>query len=126
VANVGGQLNGASLPMKAALSASYRVFLVQPTEAKTTSQQELGLMAQGDVGAKDSTQTVFGVGAEYRYAETLALRVGYRGQKYGELTGLKGLTMGIGVKVKRMELSYALVTLGDFGKSNLITFAAGF
>lgn len=126
VANVGGQLNGADLPMKASVSASYRIALDKPTGMKTISSKELGLMAQGDVGMKDSSQTVFGVGAEYRYAEILSARVGYRGQNYGELTGLKGLTMGIGLKVKKMELSYALVTMGDFGKSNLITLTAGF
>ena len=52
--------------------------------------------------------------------------MGYHSQKFGALTGLKGLTTGIGVKVKKMDLSYALVTLGDFGKSSLLTLAVGF
>jgi len=127
VGNVGGTVNGAALPTLATLSASYRVVLAKPTKKmKTIALQELGFMAQGDLGVKDSTQTAFGVGAEYSYASTLALRVGYRAEKYGALTGLKGLTMGVGLKVKKMDLSYALVTMGDFGKSNLLTLAVGF
>lgn len=127
VGNFGGTVNGAALPMMAFLSASYRMVLAKPTKKmKDISLQELGFMAQGDWGVKDSTQSTLGVGTEYSYAGTLALRVGYRAEKYGALTGLKGLTMGVGVKVRKMDLSYALVTLGDFGKSSLLTLAMGF
>ena len=126
IVNVGGKLNEASLPTTGTLSASYKIQLTETTKTDKTVRQELGVMAQGEWGLKGDPQTAAGAGAEYRYADTLALRVGYRGASYGELTGLKGLTAGVGVTVKKLEFSYALVTLGDFGKSHLLSLKVGF
>jgi opacity protein-like surface antigen len=126
VLNVGGELNGASLPTTGTLSASYKIQLTETTKTDKTVRQELGVMAQGEWELKGDQQTAAGAGVEYRYADTLALRAGYRGASYDELTGLKGLTAGVGVTVKKLELSYALVTLGDFGKSNLLSLKASF
>lgn len=124
--NVGGKLNEADLPSTASLSASYKWKLAEKLKNGKSLRQDLGVMAQGDWVLHDSNQNAFGLGAEYSYAETLSLRAGYRGTKYGELTGVKGLTCGIGVRVKKMELSYALVTLGDLGSSSLLSLKAGF
>jgi hypothetical protein len=126
VENVGGKLNEASLPTMGILAASYRIPLVESARNSGGAHQDLGVMAQGDLGLIDSRLNAFEVGAEYRYAEVLALRAGYCGAKYSDSTGLSGLTVGVGVTVKKIEVSYALVTLGDFGKSNLLSLKAGF
>jgi len=126
VVNVGDKLNEASLPTTGSLAASYKLHLAETTKNGKAVQQNLGIMAQGDLGLIDSNQNAFSAGAEFRYAELLAVRVGYRGAKVGDLTGLSGLTVGVGVTVKKMEVSYALVTMGDFGKSSLVSLKAGF
>ena len=53
---------------------------------------------------------------EYKYVGSLAIRVGYRGTKYDDLTGLKGLTTRVGMVVKKIGLSYALMTLKGRGE----------
>lgn len=58
----------------------------------------------------------FGVGAEVRVIEMLALRVGYDDRNdAGE-----GLTAGLGVRVSDLSFDYAYVPYGDFGQNHRI------
>lgn len=59
----------------------------------------------------------FGVGAEVRVIEMLALRVGYDDRNdAGE-----GLTAGMGVRVSDLAFDYAYVPYGDFGQNHRVS-----
>ena len=60
-------------------------------------------------------------GIEWRPADPLALRIGYRTDTIKELSALAGLTAGVGIKVMGQTLSYAWVPLDDLGNTQYIS-----
>ncbi len=72
----------------------------------------------------------FALGAEYRELEYLLLRMGWNsfGSNYKAADsdgGLAGFAMGVGIKLKSMEASYAFAPGADLGDSHRITLTGG-
>ena len=111
--NLGTTLDGASLPALFDFSLAY--------VANLAPGHLLTLTADGGVNLSQSDHSAAGVGLEYVYQDILALRLGYRGDEYGNLTGLSGFSSGIGIHVAPLELGFALTTLGDLGTTQEIS-----
>lgn len=63
------------------------------------------------------------VGAEYWLRGAFALRGGYRyGLDTGNLGGMAGLSLGLGIKVQGLGLDYAYVPFGDLGDTHRFGF----
>lgn len=116
--NLGGTLEGSNLPASFDVAASYVNHL--------SAGHLLLLGLEGDLTLNDSTASTAGIGAEYWYKGTVALRAGYRLAGYGNLQGLAGLSAGVGVKLEEAELDYALTTLGDLGYGSQISLSYRF
>jgi hypothetical protein len=87
---------------------------------------QLILAADGNINLRTSNGSTAGAGAEYWYQGLVALRTGYRFAPYGNLSGLAGYSAGVGIKLGKTELAYAMTTLGDFGTGNQISIKTGF
>jgi hypothetical protein len=124
VNNVGTNLNQAALPTQVSLAAAWQTDLQKAV--KGDDGQTLSVMTQGDLETADMGLSTLEVGSEYWYDHLLALRAGFRLAPYGNLSGLSGLTLGAGFRYQKMELSYAFVSLGEFGASNQISLIFGF
>lgn len=106
VANIGGSGSASDLAMVIRAGASWA--------------RELGssnrLLAAAAVAIEPSGANALDLGAEDTVLSHLGLRVGYRlnftDQK---LTGLSGLTAGVGVSFASMSLDYAYLPFGDLG-----------
>jgi Uncharacterised protein family (UPF0164) len=115
--NLGGDLEGAALPLALDLAGAYR---------PRWGSDRLSLGGALDWAFQDPQGTTASLGGEYWYRGNLALRAGYRWAAYGNLAGLAGLSAGVGVRWQGAELDYAWTTLGDLGSSNLISLSYRF
>jgi hypothetical protein len=73
-----------------------------------------------DVPFADARLLAVGLGSEYTWNKTFALRVGYKYKYRGSLQGVAGLTAGAGFAIPASEgaclsIDYALATYGDLG-----------
>ncbi len=75
-------------------------------------------MLSGDLVKGIDTDFEGGVGLEFRPIDLLALRAGYRSQ--GRDVD-EGLTAGLGVRWKGLELDYAYVPFGDLGDAHRVS-----
>ena len=116
--NLGTQLLGTTLPTCLDLSGAYGFDLAQ--------NHSLNLALDGKWSLEDSNGSTASLAGEYWYRDTLALRAGYRLAGYGTLQGLAGLSAGVGVKLRDLDLSYALTTLGDMGTGHQISLSYRF
>ncbi len=114
VLNLGQNLDGYSLPLQISTGAAYSVPNVFPTNGSPDSASFSG---EWDYYPNSSLSN-FGLGCEYWYEQKLALRGGYHFADYGQTDEVHGLTLGIGLKLSKIEFSYAWVTLGTLGISN--------
>ena len=124
--NLGGTLDTASLPLQMTLGAAYRLDLDRGKgrTARTPEipQHRITLSTDGNISLHDTGFSNYRIGAEYWYRQQWALRAGYRFAPYGDLSGVSGLSAGIGFRFnKTWELSYALTTQGDMGSTHQIS-----
>jgi hypothetical protein len=124
--NLGSDLNKAALPTQISLAASWQKELQKAVKSPAQESQTLAFMVQGDLQTGNTGLSTLELGSEYWYDHLLALRAGYRFAPYGSLTGVSGLAAGAGFRYQGMELSYAFVSMGDFGNSNQISLMLGF
>lgn len=61
------------------------------------------------------------LGAEYIYKRTLALRMGLKTTTIYSLGVISGLSAGIGLKIKNLNLDYAILPYGDLGLTHRIS-----
>jgi hypothetical protein len=115
--NIGGQLDGSSLPLAERGGLGYRF-----------EKGDNDLSAGVDVAYfnADSQAMAVSVGGEYWYHGAVAGRVGYKSVNRGSLPGLSGLNGGLGLKVSGVEVDYAVATLGELGNANLVSLVASF
>jgi hypothetical protein len=116
LSDLGGKLNDVDLPSQLKTGVSYWLDLGQTKERKDI----LTFAAEYDWGLSKNAKSAAGVGAEYSYERMLKLRAGYRFKNMDDLTGMRGLTCGVGLSLKSWEVDYALTTLGDFGTAHQI------
>jgi len=109
--NVGQQVQFISsadpLPMTGRLGLSYKVLAIP----------QLSLLLAAD-GAYQIQGGIIsgGVGAEYWYDKTLAVRVGYTGT-----TDSQHLTAGIGVNISMFQVDYAFAPMGTLGDTHRLS-----
>jgi hypothetical protein len=116
--NIGGTA-GYGTPVQWRLGASYDAPVDNNIGHLLVSAQGGTLFVDPGIGA-------LSFGVEYLYHDTVAVRLGHQFGAYGGLTGLTGFSIGAGVKLEKWELDYALVTRGDLGTSNMISFNYNF
>lgn len=82
-----------------------------------------------DVNTANDNGINFGGGTEYSYKLneniSVAGRAGYN-TKTKYLDGLRGITAGLGVKYKFLDIDYAYVPYGDLGDTHRISFSVKF
>jgi len=118
--NLGGKLADSDLPALAKAGAAYALPFTLGADARWTLALEV------QVPFADSAYTSVNIGTEYAYAKAVALRAGYKVKNTGELSGVSGLTAGVGVKYSFFALDYALATFGDLGVSNQVALSVAF
>ena len=126
VSDIGWNLDTGSLPLALKTAAAYEWDLSGQRSLGLTSTSLLTLGAEGDWSLIDFNSTIFGLGAEYWYHNLAALRVGYRFENSTNLTGVRGLSLGAGIRYMDWQLDYAMTTIGDFGTSNQIALSLHF
>lgn len=107
VQNIGTQLADDPLPLTFRVGAA--------------SQSETITFALDLVKCLDNN-LYYCIGAEWRFVDSLALRLGYRtDQDIGE-----GIAMGFGLKTTRTAVDYAYISYGDLGNTHRITLGITF
>lgn len=84
------------------------------------------LSAQFSTTLDEFGQGPFSLGAEYWAWNLLAFRLGQTFQDSQGLTGLDGLSAGIGVKWRSLELDFAMSFRGDLGTTDLVSLLVHF
>jgi hypothetical protein len=116
-ANLGPSVAGFSLPATIRTGASYRFDL--------SSNNQLLLAVAGAWEPQGVNFLQFG--AEDRILPLLAFRVGYQASLQDtEITGLSGLSLGLGVTLQRFDLDYAFLPYGDLGNGQRISLSYQF
>ena len=126
LSDLGWNIDNSSLPLQLKTSAAYEMDLSGQRAQGLASTSLLTLGAEGDWSLMNTSSTMYGLGAEYWYRNLIALRAGYRFEDSTNLTGVKGLSLGAGVKFLNWQLDYAMTTIGDFGTSNQIALSLHF
>jgi hypothetical protein len=68
----------------------------------------------------------FNAGAEWRPFDPLALRAGYQSEAVRQLSGMAGLTLGVGLRCAGIGLDYAWVPMGDLGSTSFFSLTLAF
>jgi hypothetical protein len=107
----------------------------------TPGEWDLGLSYQGKFDANNQYLVTgqgstflnqfgtgwLGLGVEYSWMDTLAVRAGQRFQNTAAgLSGWSGFSAGAGVKYQKLELDYAFATQGDLGNFNMVSLLVHF
>ncbi len=126
VSDLGFSIDNAILPLQLKTAAAYELDLSGQRSSGLISTSLLTLAAEGDWSLININSTIYGLGAEYWYQNLVAIRAGYRFENSTNLTGVKGLSLGAGVRYMNWQLDYAMTTIGDFGTSNQIALSLHF
>jgi hypothetical protein len=109
--NVGSKLTfvdqADSLPLAFRLGAAYR--------------RRAGWILTADAVFRKTGQASLHMGTEWKPAQAIALRLGYKTSTVSGLGLLAGLTMGFGVNVWGQELAYAWLPMGDLGSAHYLS-----
>jgi hypothetical protein len=117
VINLGSQLAGADLPRTIRAGVGYEM---------NVGISELALALDVAVPTADTKSLATSLGAELWLVKSFALRAGYKAQDRAGLSGLQGLSAGVGAKFSMVSLDYAMTTLGDLGTGNLFSLNVAF
>jgi hypothetical protein len=116
--NLGSELDGAVLPANVKLGGA--------VSGGDAAPLPWTLAADVNLPAADLNEYSVDFGGELRIAGELALRVGYSVADRGQLSGVGGLSAGLGLTYRWAVLNYALLTEGDLGDSNLLSLDVSF
>jgi len=83
------------------------------------------LNAELDVKLPNQNSAVIAAGIEYVYSDTLFARIGYEGDN-SDVTGLKGIRFGLGLKYQKFNIDYCFEPYGDLGASNKLSLGFNF
>ncbi len=119
VQNAGFPIQGYSLPLVAKLGAAYNFF---PSTDKNRFTAALDL----NVPVPIDQPYYINAGAEYWYANTVAVRAGYKVSELNSLGAMSGLTAGLGLKIMDYTLDYAYADYGTLGMTHRVSLSVGF
>jgi hypothetical protein len=121
--NLGGTLDGDSLPTLVKTSAAYESVVF-------TGGHQFNVDVDVDIPVAQADTITMDMGVEYWYHHFLAVRVGQQvsdNRASGSNgTPNNGLTLGMGLKLEKISLDYAFLTNGVLGNSNLFSIMAEF
>ncbi|HEY5038750.1 MAG TPA: PorV/PorQ family protein, partial [bacterium] len=130
--NLGGTLDTDSLPLQLTLGAAFKTIIgkdksvSKSASSSSVPRNVLTLSTEGDLTLNDMGLSNYRVGAEYWYNQQIAAQVGYRFAPYGDLAGVRGFACGVGFRLQKWEVSYALTTQGDMGSTHQISLMTRF
>lgn len=109
--------NTRKIPMPRMLRAgvSYKILEDDLNDLLATFETSKLLMNLNDGFSTEMAQAVYSGGAEYWYADIVAVRAGYYYDRYGEI---KGINLGFGVSYYGLSFDYARVHEGDLFRDN--------
>lgn len=90
-----------------------------------TMQKAGDLNTELDVKIPYKNNALIAAGIEYIYDRIFFVRVGYEGDN-SDVTGLKGLRMGLGLKYEKFNIDYCLEPYGELGTSNKLSLGMSF
>ncbi len=112
VSNIGSKLKfiqeGDALPLAFRLGGAYQFIDAWTVALQGTYLKDGSLSGQS--------------GLEWKIGEVLSMRVGYRTDNTKELSGVAGLTAGIGIMLAGQMFDYAWVPMGDLGDAHYFSF----
>lgn len=115
VENIGSQLQAMNLP------TVLKVALAFKTNSIVNRLHALNVALDTDFPLGQPQAIAGGVGLEYWYKGTFALRVGDQISQNKLGSDVNGLTFGAGVNIGDFQLNYAFMSNGYVGNSNLIS-----
>jgi outer membrane protein OmpA-like peptidoglycan-associated protein len=119
VQNLGLPIQGYNLPLVVKLGTAYSFF-------PSTDKNRLTAVLDLNVPVPIDLPYYINAGLEYWFANTVAVRAGYKVSEINSLGTLSGLTAGMGVKILDYTLDYAYADYGVLGITHRISFTAGF
>ncbi|MEA1965493.1 MAG: PorV/PorQ family protein [Candidatus Aerophobetes bacterium] len=102
VQNIGPKLSGGSLPL------NFKLGVAKKTESLTLT---------ADISKPTDNRMYFSIGGDWSIRENLFLRVGYKSNR----DIASGITIGIGLKRKKIGLDYAYLPYGDLGNTHRVS-----
>jgi type IX secretion system protein PorV len=114
--NAGLPMAGYVLPMTAKLGLAHTLSL---------GQNHLLTVCDINLPVTESQQVSVHVGAEFKYAKTIAARVGYKISELNALGAGAGVTAGLGVLYRNVTFDYAIAPFGDLGLSHRLALTYG-
>ena len=117
MSNLGWNIDSSTLPLEVKTAAAFQ-FPFKADNSK--APHRLTLSGEADWFLNNTNYSQYGLGMEYWFKNSVALRAGYQFSNIGDLTGLTGLSLGAGIKYDDWQLDYALITLGELGIANQI------
>jgi hypothetical protein len=117
-----GSLSGESIPTELRGGVSYKM----DVKNEEHNHQTLLVSLDGLARTQDFSSNRAAVGLEYAYHDRLFLRAGQQIMDTTGLSGWSGLSVGVGLKIEKIQIDYAFATRGDLGNFNLISLASGF
>jgi hypothetical protein len=103
------------MPRMLRMGVSYKILEDDLNDLLATFETSKLLMNLNDGFSTEMAQAVYSGGAEYWYADIVAVRAGYYYDKYGEI---KGINLGFGVSYYGLSFDYARVHEGDLFRDN--------
>ena len=117
-----GNLSGAAIPTEIRGGASYQF------DVKNENRDHQTMLISFDALARtqDFTSNREAIGLEYWYHDHLALRMGQQLMDTTGLSGWSGFSIGVGLKIEKIQIDYTFATRGDLGNFNLVSLVTGF
>jgi hypothetical protein len=117
-----GSLSGAAIPTEIRGGGSYQF------DVKNEQRDHQTMLISFDALARtqDFTSNREAVGLEYWYHDHLALRMGQQLMDTTGLSGWSGFSIGVGLKIEKIQIDYTFATRGDLGNFNLVSLVTGF
>jgi hypothetical protein len=116
-----GTVNGVAIPTELRAGASYKM----DVKNEPKDHQTLLVSVDGLARTQDLSSNRAAVGLEYGYHDRLFLRAGQQLMDTTGLSGWSGLSVGVGIRIDKIQIDYAFATRGDLGNFNLISLASG-
>jgi len=120
VENIGSKIGKANLPRQ------FKVGLSYSWEECLLSQNTCNILLDVSVPWYDIRYVSMNVGSEYWFNDVVAIRGGYKIKPVEESLGIKGLSAGLGLRVKGVEIDYAAVAFGELGLTHQASLSINF
>jgi hypothetical protein len=116
-----GTLNGIAIPTELRGGVSYKMDVKNEPKDHQTFLVSLDGLAR----TQDFTSNRASLGLEYWYHDRISLRAGQQLMDTTGLSGWSGFSIGVGLRIDKIQIDYAFASRGDLGNINLVSLASG-